>query len=432
MDFITYLQERLLRELPEVVKAYPGDLDAEDLSGMETAVRQMVHELGNAVLQAWLEAQDEPYPADTQPCACGEVANYVRKRRGMTLTLHGRVYYRRAYYVCPHCGGGHYPLDARLGITPGQMSAAVVKLAALVGVQDAFGTSSDLLAQTTLLDLSPNSIRKACQQVGEAVMATEAAQLAHSQDLEAQQAHKRAADKPKRLYGSVDGFLAPFADGWHEMKAGVWWTLDAHARVRLRRYYVDTAHAEAFADLVWATGFALHADQAEELIFIADGAAWIWRIVQQHFPRAVQIVDWYHACTYLTAVAHAAFGEETPAALAWREQQQAHLWAGRLGAVARACRALADRAPEAVHRARVYFAHNRTRMRYARFRARGLQIGSGTMESGCKQIGLQRLKIAGARWSEAGACKVAKARAAFLSGDWPQLGAPSFPLPQAA
>ncbi|MCZ7546144.1 MAG: hypothetical protein M5R40_22615 [Anaerolineae bacterium] len=46
------------------------------------------------------------------------------------------------------------------------MSAAVVKLAALVGVQDAFGTSSDLLAQTTLLDLSPNSIRKACQQVG--------------------------------------------------------------------------------------------------------------------------------------------------------------------------------------------------------------------------------------------------------------------------
>ncbi|MCZ7543692.1 MAG: hypothetical protein M5R40_09215 [Anaerolineae bacterium] len=133
---------------------------------METAVRQMVHELGNAVLQAWLEAQDEPYPADTQPCACGEVANYVRKRRGMTLTLHGRVYYRRAYYVCPHCGGGHYPLDARLGITPGQMSAAVVKLAALVGVQDAFGTSSDLLAQTTLLDLSPNSIRKACQQVG--------------------------------------------------------------------------------------------------------------------------------------------------------------------------------------------------------------------------------------------------------------------------
>ncbi|MCZ7544635.1 MAG: hypothetical protein M5R40_14440 [Anaerolineae bacterium] len=82
MDFITYLQERLLRELPEVVKAYPGDLDAEDLSGMETAVRQMVHELGNAVLQAWLEAQDEPYPADTQPCACGEVANYVRKRAG--------------------------------------------------------------------------------------------------------------------------------------------------------------------------------------------------------------------------------------------------------------------------------------------------------------------------------------------------------------
>lgn len=432
MDFITHLYERLRSCLAEVVQEYQDDLTAQDLSRMEVAVRKMAHELGNAVMQQWLEAQDGRYPADTAPCACGQAAAYVRKRRGMVITLQGRVYYRRAYYVCPHCGGGHYPLDARLGVTPGQMSAEVVKLAALLGVQEAFETSSEVLAQTTLLELSPNSIRKACQQAGEAVLATEAEQLVHSQDLDAQREHKRAPDKPKRLYGSMDGFQTLFADGWHEMKAGVWWTLDAQARVRHRRYYVDTARAAPFADLVWATGFALRADQAEELIFIADGAVWIWNIVQQHFPNAIQIVDWYHACTYLVAVAHAAFGEGTPEAHAWLAQQQTHLWEGRLGAVARACRALAAHAPAETHRARVYFAHNRTRMRYAKFRARGWQIGSGTMESGCKQIGLQRLKIAGARWSEEGARKVAKARAAFLSGDWSQLSTRLQPLPQAA
>ena len=72
-------------------------------------------------------------------------------------------------------------------------------------------------------------------------------------------------------------------------------------------------------------------------------------------------------------------------------------------------------APKAVADARSYFTTNRTRLRYAKFRALGLQIGSGSMESGCKQIALERLKIAGAQWSLVGACKLAKARAAFLS-----------------
>ncbi|MHB8626694.1 MAG: hypothetical protein ACYDBJ_08340 [Aggregatilineales bacterium] len=52
---------------------------------------------------------------------------------------------------------------------------------------------------------------------------------------------------------------------------------------------------------------------------------------------------------------------------------------------------------------------------YAKFRAMGLQIGSGSRESGCKQIALERLKIAGAQWSLDGARLLAKARAAFLS-----------------
>jgi hypothetical protein len=93
------------------------------------------------------------------------------------------------------------------------------------------------------------------------------------------------------------------------------------------------------------------------------------------------------------------------------------------------CRALVDRAPKAVAEARSYFAANRTRLRYARFRALGLQIGSGTMESGCKQIAVQRLKIAGAQWSPDGARKLAKARAAFLSH---QVNLSFVPLPQVA
>ena len=54
-------------------------------------------------------------------------------------------------------------------------------------------------------------------------------------------------------------------------------------------------------------------------------------------------------------------------------------------------------------------------MDYARYRQKGYWIGSGTVESACKQIATARLKIAGARWTVSGAIATAKARAAWLS-----------------
>jgi hypothetical protein len=50
-------------------------------------------------------------------------------------------------------------------------------------------------------------------------------------------------------------------------------------------------------------------------------------------------------------------------------------------------------------------------MDYAEYRKKGYWIGSGTVESACKQIATARLKIAGARWTIAGAIATAKARA---------------------
>jgi hypothetical protein len=227
----------------------------------------------------------------------------------------------------------------------------------------------------------------------------------------------------------MDGYLVRFADGWREMKAGAFWTVGDKEKAQAIEYYTDTSSAETFSDLVWARAVARCAHLVQELVFIADGAHWIWRIVQRHFPHAIQIVDWYHASAYLIKVAHAAFGEHSPQAQDWLESSKAALYEGRLGTVSRACRALLERAPSAVAEARSYFATNRTRLRYATFRSRGFQIGSGSMESGCKQIAFERLKIAGAHWSSDGARKLAKARAAFLSH---QVNLSFAPLPQVA
>lgn len=156
---------------------------------------------------------------------------------------------------------------------------------------------------------------------------------------------------------------------------------------------------------MWARALARNANLARERVFSAAAAHWMWRIVQQHCPLAIQIVDWFHASRDVVKIACATCGEGTPQALAWLKPVKTALYEGQLGSVIRACRA----------DARAYFAYNRTRLRYAKFRSMGLLSASGSMESGCKHIALQRLIIAGAQWSVAGPRNLAKARAAFRS-----------------
>jgi len=424
MDFITHMQQCMTATIPQAIAEYEGEISAASLGEMEQAVSEVMQQAGQMMLAAWLEKQQEQYPAETVSCACGAEAEYKRQREGVVISLQGRVSYRRAYYLCASCGEGQYPLDKRLGIKPGQMSETVKSTAALLGIQDAFETSADLLKRLVRLELSPQSIRKASQVMGERVMAQEAAQLAHSQDLAAQLARKRHPQGPQRLYGSLDGFHVPLQDGWHEMKAGAWWMTDEDKRAINITYYTDLLLAAEFSELVWATGFARHADQATELVFVADAAEWIWRIVEEHFPHAVQIVDWYHACAYLSPVAQLA--ADTPdERQAWLERVTEDLWQGRLDEVIAACAQHIQNADapdeDPAYKAVRYYTNNRQRMDYPAYRDKGYQIGSGTMESVCKQIGLGRLKIAGARWTHDGARKVAKARAAYLSGQWDAL-----------
>lgn len=434
MEFISFLQQTLITQVPEIIAAYEGDLTASSLSEMETAIKAMCQVIGGEVLAQWLAAQTPQYPEDRVCCPhCGEQARYIRWREGMSITLLGRIKYRRPYYGCTSCQRGHSPLDTTLGIAPGEMSEEVQHLAAQVGVHASFASSRDILLRTAQIELSANSIRKACYQVGVKVMQQEAVWHEQSQDWEAQGQHQ--GGKPQQLYGSLDGFMAHIEGQWHEMKAGAWWTThrrrDGSLRADTLSYYTDWLPAADFSNLTWATGFQRLADQAKEVIFVADGADWIWRIVQQHFPQAVQIVDWYHAVAYVRAVAQAAFADEAARAT-WFDQQRTHLWHGQLAALFRACRACDAVASKAVKCALTYFAHNRRRLRYDRFRAAGYQIGSGTMESGCKQLGTGRLKIAGAQWGETGARLVAKARAAYLSGQWDDINALPHPLPQVA
>jgi hypothetical protein len=189
------------------------------------------------------------------------------------------------------------------------------------------------------------------------------------------------------------------------------------------KYYCDIQEAGQFGRLLWASGVHHQVDAYQEIVFVSDGAVWIWNLVEKYFPNAVQIVDWYHASEYLTPIAEAAFGANTPSANEWLTQARTELWEGRIQDVIQFCRSLWSHASARpfIEKAITYYDHNEKRMDYARFRQCGYLIGSGTIESACKQIAAVRLKRSGARWTLPGVIATAKARAAWLSKSWDSL-----------
>jgi len=422
------------------------------IAEIETVMRKMLRQVGEQCLGGYLTAQDAHYPEPEMACACGGVTRYLFRRPAKVLSVFGWTEYRRAYYVCSDCHKGYSPLDARFGLQPGEVTAGLASLLAMAGVQTSFGEAKQLVERFLLIEVSENTVRKESQAFGELQDEFEKAWITQSQDPQWLQTRQRTLQEyPQRVYGSLDGAHVPLNEEWRELKTGCWYEVETvpSNRIPLQRrsqvgdlgalrakaitYYSDIEHAQAFGALMWATGCQRCADLAREIVFVADGAVWIWKLVEHYYPNAVQIVDWYHAESYLEPIAQEAFGANQQAAQAWLEQVRTDLWEGQVDDVIRACQPFENhpQAGASAQKALTYYTNNQHRMDYARFRKAGYLIGSGTVESGCKQIVTKRLKVSGARWTEDGACATAKARAAWLSGHWQHLSTRRGQLPLA-
>ncbi len=278
------------------------------LSEMERRVRAALLRIGQFLLGAWLALQEGPYPALSLRCRCGGTAEYQFKREGVLFTLLGLIHYKRAYYLCPACHEGTYPLDERLGLRPGELSAELESLVGMTGAQVSFDKGSDLFQRLTLVGISPQSMDKATQALGDEVMAVEKEWTAQSQDPAALDAQEREGPGPQRLYGALDATKVHTHEkrseddnGWRELKVGAWFETEAQppqqpedpwdVEAREISYFCDIVEAEKLGPLLWATGFQRRALKAQEIIFLGDGAEWIWNLVSKHFPQAIQIVD---------------------------------------------------------------------------------------------------------------------------------------------
>jgi hypothetical protein len=435
---LTGLAEEMAQLFSKHISTYIAENPEANIGDVATMMRQELQTVGRRSMELALTASDIRQP--TVACACGGEASYLFRRQAKLITVFGNVKYRRSYHLCD-CGQGCYPLDQRLLLEPGQVNRGLAPLLALLGVQTSFDEAQQLTEQLLLLDISDNTIRKTTQAIGQLQQAREEEWKTQSQSEAFLRHPERQQQKaPRRIYGSIDGVQVPVGQEWRELKVGCWCRVEpvsqrqwpSRFKERIGQlealkatdidYYCAIAEADDFSPLLWAKGCQQLADLAEEVVIVADGAKWIWRLVSENFPHAVQILDWYHAVEYLPPIAHALFDDKAQRE-AWLEEMETHLWFSRTETVIDICLQLEDHpqaAPFATAAA-TYYLNNLERMDYVSFRQHGYLIGSGTVESGCKQIGTMRLKRSGARWSETGATLVAKARAAWLSGQWDSL-----------
>jgi hypothetical protein len=210
--------------------------------------------------------------------------------------------------------------------------------------------------------------------------------------------------------------------------------------VRLSRhsYCAGLWDADTFGPYQYAEGLRRGLDLLERLSSVNDGAPWIERITGMNFPQATQIVDWSHSTRRLWAVASAVHGDDKPEAAVWIERRKDELWAGKVEPVIRELKALElgqSTYPDEVQQAPGYFQGNCERMRYDAFRADGYPIGSGTVESGARNVVQPRMRRPGRGWKRENAQAMLAALCELHSGRfrwaWQQVHQPemqSFPI----
>ena len=299
-------------------------------------------------------------------------------------------------------------------------------LALLGATQDPFAQATDVLARLCLVEVCPNSARAATEELGALLRAQAEEVIAQAEATHTPPVAITPA--PPRLYLSMDGVLAHMHDaGWKELKTGCVYTTRTHRprtrpdkvalRAEAQSYVVALADASTFGWQLWAEACRRGMTSSSELVVLGDGAHWIWNLAPEHFPTATQILDWYHASAYIWNAATAIYGEGSALRTPWAQQQRDALWEGQVAQVLRVLESYGGKG-EAVSDAISYYTTHQARMDYPSYRARGLQIGSGTIERSCKQLVSARLKLAGMIWDTDGAEAVAVVRAWLKSNRW--------------
>ena len=410
-----------------------------DLEATEMAVRSALHRAGAAALTQLLQFPAPRGEPRTVPCPCGQPARYHQLRTKPVLTAVGPVEVSRPYYWCPSCHAGQFPADVELDIENTEFSPGVRRMQAMVGQQAPFDQGREQMKVLAGLEVTAKSVERTAEALGADIAQGEQAVM--PQALPVDLPALAGAPIPI-LYVQMDGTGVPVVKKETVGRQGKTPGQPAHTReVKLGCVFTQTTWdkqgyplrapdsttytgaietAEEFGRRLYREAWKRGWSRAQKQVVMGDGAEWIWNLVAEHFPEAIQIVDLYHARQHLWELARRLYPNDEGKQKSWMKVHQKRLLdRGRIEKLVGALRAIRSRNPEVTEKIRAeadYFERNAERMRYPKFRRQHLFVGSGVIEAGCKTVVASRLKRSGMFWTVRGANAILALRCSLLNG----------------
>lgn len=390
------------------------------------------------MLEILVNADGGDYRGRTIPCDKGHEYEFLEYRDKKLLTVLGSVTVKRAYYYDRECQRGCCPKDTVLDMVGTSYSSGARRMMSKVGAYRPFGLGHEDLYELAGIRVSAKEVERMSQMVGRQVEAF------HSAEACAALPDSVFQEKPvPRMYVCMDGSGVPMVkketagrqgkgpEGQaktREAKLGCIFTQTGVSKegwpIRdegSTSYTGAIEGADTFGWRIYNEAKRRGIDRAKEVSVLGDGAPWIWNIAAEHFHGADQIVDLYHAREHYWNAGKACFGQHKEKLHLWAESRRTELDDGRvedvIGAIGELS-SLPEYDKEICEREIGYFEKNKERMRYAEFRRRGLFVGSGVLEAGCRTVIGQRLKQSGMHWTVQGANSIIALRCSLMSSRW--------------
>jgi hypothetical protein len=402
------------------------------------AMRAAMHRAGAAALSQLLQG-DPPGPDEREmPCPCGQKARYREMRSRRVLTAVGEVELLRPWYLCSQCHTGQSPADAALDIEKADLSPGVRRMLALIGSEMPFDHGRRQIELLAGLKVTAKAVERTAEAIGSDIAQGEQREIQRAMQLDL----PIVAGQPVPvLYVEMDGTGVPVVKAETEGRSGKVSGQPAHTReVKIGSVFTratwdkegyairdpgSTTYVAAIETAgefgkriyleAWNRGWA----RAEKKVVIGDGAEWIWNIADLHFPGAIQIVDLFHARQHLWDLARKLHPNQDSEQRRWMTVHQDLLDEGKIEDLVAALRSIDTSSPELRETIRTeadYFENHTERMRYPKFRAQHLFVGSGVIEAGCKAIIGCRCNQSGMFWTVRGANAILALRCCQSNG----------------
>lgn len=342
------------------------------------------------------------------------------------MTLHGPIVIHKEHPLAKN--------TRNFAITP-----CLQELICFIGMQHTYSGSSAVFKKLLDIEISAKQIERVCTFYGTKLYEMQCGYVFNKKDKQVE---------ANILYILLDGSFIQIRnsslqkkgkdffqgkDSWKEVKLG---------RIINARHIVKGISKDR--NFVSKSDYVVHLGEAEifleqlrqlsesykysKLVFICDGAKWIWNWVEDCFPNAIKILDYFHAAEHLGEYARNSISGEA-LRKDWLMLQKDRLLANNVAEIIDELESeilINDQNHpkanmETMKKLSTYLKENSTRMQYGSYKKQGLEIGSGAIESAHRVIIQQRAKLSGQRWSIEGAQSILSLRAAYHAGRWKEL-----------